>query len=111
MPPLEEDIAAVVHRFGYQNVGLVWGLGLHGWATAEARDSFLDKAKQWMTGAIKPGGALSMADSFPMPAPPQPKKIGSVPIPNETATTGDHPETKGFSRFYPTPDGRKEQSA
>lgn len=45
MPSLEEDIDAAVKAFGTQNVGLVWGIGSHTWASAEERDAFISQAR------------------------------------------------------------------
>lgn len=45
MPRLEDDIAAAVDTFGVQNVGLIWGLGMHNWTDQQERDQFLQTAK------------------------------------------------------------------
>lgn len=45
MPRLEEDIAAAVDSFGVQNIGLVWGVGMHHWTSAQERDAFLSAAR------------------------------------------------------------------
>lgn len=44
---LQDDIAAVVDRFGAEDVGLVWGLAMTHWESSEARDAFLDAAKTY----------------------------------------------------------------
>lgn len=41
MPRFEENIAAAVEAVGKDKVGLVWGLGLTDWESAEQRDNFL----------------------------------------------------------------------
>lgn len=41
MPSLEEDIAAAVDALGVEAAGVVWGIGLTNWSSAEQRDSFL----------------------------------------------------------------------
>lgn len=41
MPSLPEDISAAVDAFGVEYVGIVWGIGMTPWESAEQRDSFL----------------------------------------------------------------------
>lgn len=41
MPSLPEDIAAAVDAIGIEKVGLIWGIGMTDWASAEERDQFL----------------------------------------------------------------------
>lgn len=41
MPSFVEDVAAAVDALGVDKVGLVWGIGLTNWESAEQRDEFL----------------------------------------------------------------------
>jgi hypothetical protein len=41
MPSFIEDIAAAVDAVGTDKVGLVWGIGMTDWASAQDRDQFL----------------------------------------------------------------------
>lgn len=41
MPSLEEDIAAAVDVLGLHATGIVFGIGMTNWKSAEERDAFL----------------------------------------------------------------------
>lgn len=41
MPSLEEDIAAAVDVLGLHATGIVFGIGMTNWESAEQRDGFL----------------------------------------------------------------------
>ena len=41
MPSFVDDIAAAVDALGPEPVGIIWGIGMTNWETAEARDEFL----------------------------------------------------------------------
>lgn len=41
MPSFAEDIAAAVDAVGIEKVGLIWGVGMTPWESAEQRDAFL----------------------------------------------------------------------
>lgn len=41
MPSLPEDIAAAVDALGVEAVGVIWGIGMTDWDSAEQRDAFL----------------------------------------------------------------------
>jgi len=41
MPSLPEDISAAVDAVGVEPVGIIWGIGMTPWESAEQRDSFL----------------------------------------------------------------------
>jgi hypothetical protein len=41
MPSFVEDVAAAVDALGPEPVGIIWGIGLTDWASAEDRDEFL----------------------------------------------------------------------
>lgn len=50
MPSFVEDLAAAVDALGPEHVGIVWGIALTDWESAEQRDSFLKSIKS------QPGG-------------------------------------------------------
>jgi len=41
MPSLPEHISAAVDALGVEPVGIIWGIGMTPWESAEQRDSFL----------------------------------------------------------------------
>ena len=41
MPHYIDDIAAAVDALGPQHVGIIWGIGMTNWASADERDQFL----------------------------------------------------------------------
>jgi hypothetical protein len=43
MPSLPEDIAAAVDALGVEPVGVIFGIGLTDWESAEQRDAFLNE--------------------------------------------------------------------
>lgn len=43
MPSLPEDIAAAVDALGVEAVGVIWGIGMTDWESAEQRDAFLSE--------------------------------------------------------------------
>ena len=42
MPSFQEDIAAAVDALGLEKVGLIWGIGMTNWSSADERDQFLN---------------------------------------------------------------------
>ena len=46
MPSLEEDIAAAVDALGLHATGIVFGIGMTNWKSAEERDTFLRMISQ-----------------------------------------------------------------
>jgi hypothetical protein len=41
VPSFVEDVAAAVDVLGPEHVGLIWGIGLTNWDSADHRDQFL----------------------------------------------------------------------
>lgn len=41
MPSFAEDVAAAVDALGVEAAGIVWGIGMTNWGSAEERDQFL----------------------------------------------------------------------
>lgn len=41
MPSFVEDVAAAVDALGVEPVGVIWGIGLANWSSADERDEFL----------------------------------------------------------------------
>lgn len=41
MPRFVDDVAAAVDALGVEPVGIIWGIGLTNWQSAEERDAFL----------------------------------------------------------------------
>lgn len=46
MPRFEEDLAAAVDALGVEPAGIVWGIGMTDWDSAEQRDAFLASITQ-----------------------------------------------------------------